>query len=42
MFGDGYSCSQAVFVPYAEKLGVDGVTAGRTSSGFGGGMHMGV
>jgi len=41
MFSDGYSCSQAVFVPYAEKLGVDGETAGRVASGFGSGMQTG-
>ena len=40
-FGEGCNCAQAVFVPFAEQLGVDAETAGRISSGFGGGMHMG-
>jgi C_GCAxxG_C_C family probable redox protein len=30
-----------VFVPYAEKLGIDGETAGRVASGFGSGMQTG-
>jgi len=37
-FGDGYSCSQALFSAYAEKLGMDRETALKVSAGFGGGM----
>jgi len=37
-FDDGYSCAQAVFSAYAEKLGMDRETALKVSAGFGGGM----
>ena len=37
-FDDGYSCAQAVFSAYAEKLGMDRQTALKVSAGFGGGM----
>ena len=37
-FDDGYSCAQAVFSTYAEKLGMDRQTAIKVSAGFGGGM----
>lgn len=34
----GYNCAQAVFLSYAEELGLDRVTAARLSSSFGAGM----
>ena len=37
-FGQGFSCSQAVFATYAPELGLDQPTALRIASGFGGGM----
>ena len=37
-FDDGYSCAQAVFSAYAEKLGMDRQAALKVSAGFGGGM----
>ena len=37
-FDDGYSCAQAVFGTYAEKLGMDLETALKVAAGFGGGM----
>jgi len=40
-FQDGYSCAQAVFMTFAEDLGLNAETAARLTSGFGGGMHIG-
>ncbi|PKN73908.1 MAG: hypothetical protein CVU50_01615 [Candidatus Cloacimonetes bacterium HGW-Cloacimonetes-3] len=40
-FAQGYNCSQAVVSTYAEDLGLDGETAKKLSSCFGGGMRMG-
>jgi C_GCAxxG_C_C family probable redox protein len=40
-FASGYNCAQAVFMTYAEQLGLDKETAAKISSGFGGGMHLG-
>jgi C_GCAxxG_C_C family probable redox protein len=37
-FEHGYSCSQAVFSTFAERLGMDNETAVKVASGFGGGM----
>jgi C_GCAxxG_C_C family probable redox protein len=37
-FGNGFSCSQAVFSTYAEELGLDKETALKISGAFGGGM----
>lgn len=38
LFKEGYNCSQAVFVAYADKYGIDEDTALRLSASFGGGM----
>lgn len=38
LFAEGYNCAQAVFLAYADKMGVDRDTAARLSSSFGGGM----
>lgn len=38
MFGQGYTCSQAVFVTYADLFGLDREQALRLSSPFGGGL----
>jgi C_GCAxxG_C_C family probable redox protein len=40
-FASGYNCAQAIFMTYAENLGLDCQTAAKISSGFGGGMHLG-
>lgn len=37
-FSEGYNCSQAVLLAFAEDLGIDKKTAVMISSGFGGGM----
>lgn len=38
LFNEGYNCSQAVFVAYADLFDIDKVTALKLSSPFGGGM----
>lgn len=38
LFRSGCNCSQAVFVAFADALGMDEETALRVSSGFGGGL----
>lgn len=38
LFEDGYSCSQAVLMPFCERFGLDEETAKRIASTFGGGM----
>lgn len=38
LFLEGYNCSQAVFVAYADKYGLDKELALRLSASFGGGM----
>ena len=38
LFKEGFSCSQAVFAPYAKALGMDYEMALKVSQGFGGGM----
>jgi C_GCAxxG_C_C family probable redox protein len=40
-FSEGFNCAQAVFMTFAEQLGLDTETAAKISSGFGGGMHIG-
>jgi len=41
-FARGYSCSQSVFMAYAERLGIFGPEASRIAAPFGGGMgHLG-
>jgi C_GCAxxG_C_C family probable redox protein len=37
-FDQGFNCAQAVFVAFAEEMGLDQATALRLSSSFGGGM----
>jgi C_GCAxxG_C_C family probable redox protein len=37
-FQDGFNCSQAVFSPYAEAMGLDKDTALKIAGTFGGGM----
>jgi C_GCAxxG_C_C family probable redox protein len=37
-FEEGFSCSQAVFSPYAEEMGLDKNTALKIAGTFGGGM----
>jgi C_GCAxxG_C_C family probable redox protein len=37
-FQEGFNCSQAVFSPYAEALGLDSDAALKIAGGFGGGM----
>ncbi|MBE6607236.1 MAG: C_GCAxxG_C_C family protein [Ruminococcaceae bacterium] len=37
-FVDGFNCAQSVFLAFAEELGLDGDTALKISSSFGGGM----
>jgi C_GCAxxG_C_C family probable redox protein len=37
-FADGFNCSQAVFAAFADDFGLDGETALKIASGFGGGM----
>lgn len=38
LFKEGYNCSQAVFLAYADLVGLDFETALKVSCGFGGGM----
>ncbi len=38
LFCEGYNCAQAVFLTFAEELGLDQETALKLSSSFGGGM----
>lgn len=38
LFREGYNCAQAVFLTFAEELGLDQETALKLSSSFGGGM----
>ena len=38
LFESGYNCAQAVFLTFAEELGVDFKTASAISAPFGGGM----
>ena len=38
LFHEGYNCAQAVFLTFAEELGLDQETALKISSSFGGGM----
>lgn len=38
LFLQGYNCAQAVFLPFADMFDMDGETALRVSSAFGGGM----
>ena len=38
LFESGYNCAQAVFLTFAEELGIDPVTASAVSAPFGGGM----
>lgn len=38
LFGEGYNCSQAVLLTFAEELGMPFDMAARLSSSFGGGM----
>lgn len=38
LFKEGFNCSQAVFVAYAEDLGMDKEMAMKVSASFGGGM----
>lgn len=38
IFEQGYNCSQAVFMAYADKYGIDTVTASKIATSFGGGM----
>jgi C_GCAxxG_C_C family probable redox protein len=38
MFRNGYNCAQSVLFSFSEELGIDGDTALRIASGFGGGM----
>lgn len=37
-FEQGYNCSQAVFMAYSEKYGIDTETAAKIATSFGGGM----
>ena len=37
-YGNGYTCSQAVFCAYAADMGIDEETAYRIMEGFGGGV----
>ncbi|MSA02018.1 hypothetical protein GKG47_10705 [Lactonifactor sp. BIOML-A3] len=37
-YGNGYTCSQAVFCAFADELGLDEKTAYRIMEGFGGGF----
>lgn len=38
LFKEGYNCAQALLVVYGPELGIDGMTAFRIASAFGGGM----
>ena len=40
LFGQGFSCSQAVLAAYCEQFGLDKEQACKISTGFGGGMHL--
>ena len=40
IFGEGFSCSQAVLAAYCEQFGLDKELALKIGSGFGGGMHL--
>jgi C_GCAxxG_C_C family probable redox protein len=40
-FSKGFNCSQAVLGVFANELGLDGKTASKVSSGFGGGIARG-
>ena len=40
-FEEGYDCAQVVFHYWAERLGLDGKTAYKISTGFGAGMLQG-
>jgi len=40
IFGQGFSCSQAVLAAYCEQFGLDEELALKIGSGFGGGMHL--
>lgn len=37
-FEDGYNCSQAVFMAYADAYGIEQETAAKLATSFGGGM----
>ena len=37
-YGEGFTCSQAVFCAYAKDMGIDETTACRMMEGFGGGL----
>jgi len=37
-FEQGYNCSQAVFMAFADKYGIDTETAAKLATSFGGGM----
>ena len=41
VYGQGYSCAQAVIAAFANELGMDLETAMRFAGGFGGGMRRG-
>lgn len=38
LFKEGYNCSQAVVLAFAEELGIDEKILARAAAGFGGGM----
>ena len=38
LFEQGYNCSQAVFMAYADKYQIDSETAAKLATSFGGGM----
>lgn len=38
LFGQGFSCAQAVFAAFAAELGIEHRTALKVASGFGGGI----
>ena len=38
IFEQGYNCSQAVFMAYSDKYGIDSETASKLATSFGGGM----
>jgi C_GCAxxG_C_C family probable redox protein len=38
LFAKGFNCSQVVLSAYVEQFGLDGATAMKIASGFGGGM----
>jgi len=38
LFEEGYNCSQAVFMAYSDRYGIDTVTAAKLATSFGGGM----